>query len=1360
MQKKYKITLFFALFSFCSIIAQVPRARTDYDTADINTTLNVPAPGVLENDTESGGNVLTVTQFFANGGVFNAGETANIPQGSISIAADGSYTFIPNTGYTGNVSTISYTITNGTLTSSANLFLTVEFIDNLLEIDNLASCNQGFNANGEYKIVYSLTLTNKTTARDTHENSLIRNIDVTNNLQTTFGAGCIINVDQIGVTTSPRLGVYDYVNNAPYPTEFSTSAINPDFSNVTSTSIFNTNAINNFVLYPGQSISIRFCVTVNPNCNGRPFPTPSGSGVNFTNTVNVTSIKGGGSDTLTLTDFHTTEAVVSAGLYVPEFHSNQDNPPGTINADGTYDFTNRVVITNEGSATAQNINYNMGLGDFINRVTFNEISISQVSGPTVNVNPNFDGDNQTTLLLPNNVLAPGESIVLEIFYVIGPVDSTSYSNFFQTNLSQTQGAADGFDAFLAENRRTYSFVTWSDNLGDHLDRYYNLSSPVTSVSSNLYCTCNSVGMRFLFEASSKTNKAVTAINKEPNGILEHEEVTFQIEIENTSQSVQIDNLQLTDNLNNICSGNIISVSTPIIESSTATTTPILNPSFNGTSDVNIFDGTSGILEINQKITVEFTVVLSEACIGNNTAIFSGTDPLSRVVTSSNSVSINASSDTDNDGITDDIDIDDDNDTIPDILEYNGLDPLGDADADFIPNYRDTDFGVDLNVDGIVDVFDFDADGVPNHFDLDSENDGILDIVEAGNAALDTNNNGRTNNNVGANGLDNSAETSDALSASIAYVLPNTDANGNPNFLDIDADDDGIVDNIEAQPTNNYRTLSGIVSEWGIDTAYPNGITPVDTENDMIPDYIDTNSDNDIRDDILEGWDTNSDGTAEITASNSDADNDGLDDAFDNNDNLLNQTNGQTPQSFPNADNTDNPERDWREIIAIVILIDDIAVIEGADLTFTMQLVTKNNNTIPIESASPIDIRFSTSNGSATTAEYDVAISPFDYTGFTNTVLTISPYTNTAQFTVISLEDTIYELTELFTLTGSVTSNNTLTTQFNGIGSILDNDDPPAITMNDSREDEGVNLTHTITISNPCSTPIEININTSDNLAISPDDYTSISKLLTINGTIDPNNANTATSFSITSQVDNLNELDEEPLNVVGVVQTNNVGAQDLTKTATILDIDPKPLIAIDNVETEEGSYLTFTIRLLNANNEPMQNYLPINLTLETIDNTTTTNLDYRSKSKQTTIPAFTESITQTINTLEDKLNEDTETFFLQANIFSTDVSNTASPQGIGTIKDNDYPNLFSPNGDGRSDVFEISGIEDFPNFKISIYNRQGNEVYNYSNNGNLNPIWWNGSYKGQPAPTGVYYYILDFNDGVKAPITNFIQLIR
>ena len=100
------------------------------------------------------------------------------------------------------------------------------------------------------------------------------------------------------------------------------------------------------------------------------------------------------------------------------------------------------------------------------------------------------------------------------------------------------------------------------------------------------------------------------------------------------------------------------------------------------------------------------------------------------------------------------------------------------------------------------------------------------------------------------------------------------------------------------------------------------------------------------------------------------------------------------------------------------------------------------------------------------------------------------------------------------------------------------------------------------------------------------------------------------------------------------------------------------------------------------------------------------------------------------------------------------------PSGIGFIKDNDYPNLFSPNSDGKSDVFKISGIEDYPNFKLIIYNRLGNEVYNYSNNGLTNPIWWNGEFNGKPAPVGVYYYTLDFNDGITKPRTNFIQLIR
>ena len=154
----------------------------------------------------------------------------------------------------------------------------------------------------------------------------------------------------------------------------------------------------------------------------------------------------------------------------------------------------------------------------------------------------------------------------------------------------------------------------------------------------------------------------------------------------------------------------------------------------------------------------------------NTSNFTATNPINNVEGSFGFVNVNASTDTNNDGVANADDIDDDNDTILDILEYDGLDPLEDDDSDFIPNYRDTDFGVDANGDGIVDVFDFDSD-----------NDGVLDIIEAGISITDNNNNGRTEDVVGANGLDNTLENNDTASAVITYTIPNTDLNGNPDF---------------------------------------------------------------------------------------------------------------------------------------------------------------------------------------------------------------------------------------------------------------------------------------------------------------------------------------------------------------------------------------------------------------------------------------------------------------------------------------------------------------------------------------------------------------------------------------------------
>ena len=73
---------------------------------------------------------------------------------------------------------------------------------------------------------------------------------------------------------------------------------------------------------------------------------------------------------------------------------------------------------------------------------------------------------------------------------------------------------------------------------------------------------------------------------------------------------------------------------------------------------------------------------------------------------------------------------------------------------------------------------------------------------------------------------------------------NTDGTGEANFLDIDADDDGIPDNVEAQPTAAYIAPADAFDTSGLDTNYPSGLTPEDTDGDGTPDYLDLDSEDD------------------------------------------------------------------------------------------------------------------------------------------------------------------------------------------------------------------------------------------------------------------------------------------------------------------------------------------------------------------------------------------------------------------------------------------------------------------------------------------------------------------------------------
>jgi len=126
------------------------------------------------------------------------------------------------------------------------------------------------------------------------------------------------------------------------------------------------------------------------------------------------------------------------------------------------------------------------------------------------------------------------------------------------------------------------------------------------------------------------------------------------------------------------------------------------------------------------------------------------------------------------------------------------------------------------------------------------------------------------------------------------VVTFTDADGDgiSNHLDIDSDNDGIPDNVEAQTTIGYLPPSGSVNAAGIYTNYPSGgFSAVDTDGDGKLDFLDEDSDNDGSLDIAEN------GMANALLGN-DADVDGLDDAF--------ETNGINDATFDVNEDIDNP----------------------------------------------------------------------------------------------------------------------------------------------------------------------------------------------------------------------------------------------------------------------------------------------------------------------------------------------------------------------------------------------------------------------------------------------------------------------
>lgn len=194
----------------------------------------------------------------------------------------------------------------------------------------------------------------------------------------------------------------------------------------------------------------------------------------------------------------------------------------------------------------------------------------------------------------------------------------------------------------------------------------------------------------------------------------------------------------------------------------------------------------------------------------------------------------ASTDTDGDGTADFLDTDSDEDGILDEVEAGDTDPLTlpyDSDDDGVADYRDIDSDNNCISDTDDGQGDLDGDTIIDSSDLDDDGDTIKDAYEIGDAC----------------------------------GVPDSDGDGTPDYQDLDSDNDNVADVYE----------SG-TSAWDE--------VPRDTDQDGTPDYLDQDSDGDGIGDTQEGGTTSpadtprdTDGDGIIDSADFDSDGDGITD---------------------------------------------------------------------------------------------------------------------------------------------------------------------------------------------------------------------------------------------------------------------------------------------------------------------------------------------------------------------------------------------------------------------------------------------------------------------------------------------------
>ncbi|MBO9585197.1 MAG: gliding motility-associated C-terminal domain-containing protein [Flavobacterium sp.] len=220
----------------------------------------------------------------------------------------------------------------------------------------------------------------------------------------------------------------------------------------------------------------------------------------------------------------------------------------------------------------------------------------------------------------------------------------------------------------------------------------------------------------------------------------------------------------------------------------------------------------------------------------------------------------------------------------------------------------------------------------------------------------------------------------------------------------------------------------------------------------------------------------------------------------------------------------------------------------------------------------------------------------------------------------------------------------------------------------------------------------------------------------------------------------VNNCDERTIKTLNVSVTS---CSDLTITHTV-----------DNPTPNFGDQVTFTITVNNVGEGDFKNTLVSDLLpsgLQLVSSSATAGT-YDPATQLWTIPTLPAGQSVVLTIVAEVLPNGNYTSVATVETstpLDVDASNNSASVTLEPICLTVY-NEFTPNNDGRNDLFRIDCIESYPNNELKVFNRYGALVYSKAHYEND----WNGTAnvsgvvnRGDMLPTGTYFYVITIGDG-------------